>query len=554
MDIGLRIRGYTLQNALKFGGKPSTGAVIGKVLAEHPELKGKIKEISKIVQKIVLDVSKLSPEQQKKEIEESAPELLVKKAAEKRDIFSFLGIPPDQKITTAFPPGPEKYPHIGHAKALLLNHRLARQHGGRFLLRFEDTNPTTAKKEYYEAMIRDFTWLGVDWDEVLYASDFMDLFYQKAEELIRKGLAYIDDSSAEKIEGNREKGIETPGRKKTPKENLSLWKKMLLMPEGSAIVRLKIDLSHQNTTMRDPAIFRILDAEHPRRGKKYRLWPNYDFQNAIMDSYSNIDIRLRSKEFELRNELQRWIQEHLGLRITRTYEFGRFNLEGILSSGRIIREKIKSGELVGWDDPSLTTLAALRRRGFLPEAISAFVLSTGVSKAEATLTWDDLIMHNRRLLDSIANRYSALFDPAEVFISGAPAVEVELHLNPNEKKGGRKLPISSDFYLSKNDINSFHDGDIFRLMDCINVRKENKGFFYDSESYADFKGKKIINWLPRKDNIPIEVLMPDKTVLKGIAEQTIAAAKESEVVQFERFGFCRLDRKGEMHSFWFTHK
>jgi glutamyl-tRNA synthetase len=384
----------------------------------------------------------------------------------------------------------------------------------------------------------------------------MDMFYEKAEFLIKNSLAYVDRSSQEAVRKGRENGLPTKDRDNSAEDNMKLWKNMKKAKAGTAILRLRIDLKHKNTTMRDPTIFRIIDESHPRQGKKYRVWPNYDLQNSVMDSYSKIDMRLRSKEFEMRSELQRWIQEKLGLRITKTYELGRFNMTGVLSSGRIIREKVEKNELIGWDDPSLTTLVALRRRGFLPEAIKNFVISTGMSKAEATLTWDDLIMHNKRLLDNIAPRYSAIFDPEKVTIKETPEMEVELNLNPNEKKGGRKLKITTKFLLSKKDMKEMKNNEIVRLMDCINFSKKQGGYCYQSIDYMDFKGKgkKIINWLPEKGNVEIEILMPDKKVMKGVAEESIKKLKQGDIIQLLRFGFCRLDKKEKNKLyFWFTH-
>jgi glutamyl-tRNA synthetase len=556
MDFEKEIKKFALQNAIKFNGKANPGAIIGRIFAIDPEAKKNAKEVSKKINEILKDIHSMSVEEQRKELEETAPELLEKKEKKERNIFECLGFKEGDKVYTAFPPGPEKYPHIGHAKACLLNYMLARKYNGKFLLRFEDTNPKTAKAEFYDVMIENFKWLGVEWDELIYASDFMDMFYEKAEFLIKEGLAYVDKSPQEETRLSREKGVPTKYRNNSVEENLKLWNEMKKAKPGSAILRLKIDLKHKNTTMRDPTIFRILTEKHPRQDKKYRVWPNYDFQNAIMDSYSDIDMRLRSKEFELRCELQRWIQEKIGIKQTKTYEFGRFNLTGVLSSGRVIREKIENKELIGWDDPSLTTLVALRRRGFLPEAIKNFVLSTGMSKAEATMTWDDLIMHNKRLLDSDAKRYSAIFDPVELLIEDVPELQIELHLNPNEKKGGRKIKVDGQFVLSKKDIDSMKDGEVTRLMDCINVMKDKSNVCFNSIKFEDFKGKgkRVINWLPAKGNVDIEVLMPDKTVMKGLAEHNISDLKEGEIIQFERFGFCRLDKKEkEKLIFWFTH-
>jgi len=554
MDIELIIKKYALQNAIKYEGKATSGAVLGKVFAEHPELKSKGKELSVKIAEMVNKINSLPLEEQREQLEVLAPELLEKKEKKERNIFEFLNIPEGKKIITAFPPGPEKFPHIGHAKACLLNFLLAQQYGGKFILRFEDTNPEKVEQQYYDAMLDNFAWLGVKWDSVVYASDFMDMFYKDAENLLRGGLAYVDRASQEQVRESREIGQSTPDRNNTPEQNLALWKTMQTAPEGSHIVRLKIDLKALNSTLRDPTILRIVEHPHARQKTKYRIWPTYDFQNAIMDSHSNIDIRVRSKEFEMRNELQRWIQEKLELKITKSFEFGRFNMVGVESSGRIIKQKVMSGEYHGWDDPRLTTLVALRRRGFTPEAIKNFVVSTGLSKAESTVTWDDLYVHNRRILDNIAPRYSAIFDGVKIHVSNAPEQDVELHLNPNERKGGRKFYVKDHFFISKKDFENMQDGEVVRLMDCLNMTKDGKVLF-DSLEYEDFKGKgkKIINWLPAEGNAEIEVLMPDASIVKGIAESHVSHLKEGDIIQFERFGFCRLDKKEGM-KFWYAHK
>ena len=555
MDLDSAIRKYALQNAVKFAGKANPGAVLGKVFAEHPEAKNQAKEVSKRIQAILKQINKMPVEEQLAELEKIVPGLLEKKQKEERNIFAFLGC--KEGVITAFPPGPEKYPHIGHAKALLLNYLLAKQYHGKFIVRFEDTNPATVRQEYYDAMLRDFAWLGVSWDELLYASDFMPLFYEKCEELLKKGLAYVDSASQEEVASSRKKGVPTDSQGNAIQKNLDLWKQMPKMKAGEAIVRLKIDLKHQNTTMRDPTIFRIVDEPHARQGTNYRVWPNYDFQNAVMDSHSNIDMRIRSKEFELRTELQRWIQEKLGLKVTRTYEFGRFNMTGVESSGRVIREKVQKGELLGWDDPSLTTLAALRRRGFVPDAIKNFVLSTGISKAEATMAWDNLIVQNKRIIDPIAHRYSAVFDGVQITVEGAPDIAGQLNLHPENRKGGRPFETHGKFILAKKDLEAAEEGELIRLMDCLNARKAKGKLVFDSKDFEEFrgKGKRVINWLPAEGNVEIEVLTPEKEKLKGLAEKNILNVKENEVIQLERFAFCRLDKKdGNKLIFWFTHR
>ncbi|NQU78500.1 glutamate--tRNA ligase [Candidatus Woesearchaeota archaeon] len=563
MEIDKIITKHALKNALDYKGKANPKAIIGKVIGTHPEWKEKMAELAQKIGKIVGEVNSLTLEQQRGVLEEEAPEMLEKKEKQERDIFAFFGIKEGENVVTAFPPGPEKYPHIGHAKALLLNNMLARQHNGKFILRFEDTNPKLVQNIFYDIMQENFKWVGAEWDEIVYASDYMQLFYKMCEKSIEEGNVYVCSCDGEKIHESREKGIACACRDRGKQENRELWSSMNTVPQGHAIVRLKIDLEHKNTTMRDPTIFRIIDQEHARQGKKYRIWPNYDWQNAIMDGHLGITHRIRSKEFELRSELQNYVQTMLGLPTTKTFEFGRFNLLGVESSGRKIREGVEKGDLLGWDDPSLTTIVALRRRGFQPKSIRDFVLSTGISKAEATMTWDDIIIHNKRLLDAESDRYFFVQDPQELWVKAGPEQEVELNLHPSHRKGGRKMKTHDNFWVSSKDLDSLEEGKMYRLMDCLNFRKQKDGMEYDSVDVERYKahGEKIMHWLPRSDDlVNVMIVMPDKKVVTGLGEPGIVNIKEGQVVQFERFGFCRLDKREkseegkERYVFWYTHK
>ncbi|RJQ15685.1 glutamate--tRNA ligase [Candidatus Woesearchaeota archaeon] len=539
-----------LQNAVKHDGKANMGSVVGAVIQEIPHFKDNMAENSKKIKAILDRVNKLSLEEQKKLLQKYPEEVKEKK---ERDMFAFLNV--TGSIKTGFPPGPEKYPHIGHAKALILNYELAKKYNGKFVLRFEDTNPELVRKEFYDIMLENFKWLDVKWDKLDYASDHMQVFYDFAKKLLTEGKAYVCFCSKEIISEGRAKGTPCVCRNTAPEENLANFEKMMTsLTEGAAIVRLKIDLQHQNTTMRDPTIMRIIESEHPRTKKKYRVWPNYDFQNSIMDGIEGITHRMRSKEFELRNALQRYIQQMLALPQTSIYEFARFNLEGVESSGRIIREKIANHELTGWDDPSLTTLVALRRRGFQAKAIYDFVLSTGISKSESTLTWDDLIVHNKRILDSQCNRYFFIEHPVKISIHDTPERTVEVKLHPEQNKGKRKFKLTGTFYVDKKDFDQFRENEIIRLMDCLNFRKHGDGFIFDSFEYEHFKGKgkHIIHWLT-DDAIETNIFMPNHEVKKGLAEKAVSKLKQGTIIQFERFGFCILDNKKE-NIFWFTHR
>lgn len=555
MDTEKLIRKYALRNASKFG-KAEPGRLTGKIIGEELALKDRMKEVMPILKRIVDEVNQLSPD----EIQQQLKEFPEEEHTHEKDIFDMTDVPAGTHVITAFPPDPSKFPHIGHVKAALLNYTFAKKNNGQFYLRFEDTNPELPKKEYYEAFLSGFTWLGIIPDKVFYASDHVDYLYTVIKQFLTKDHAYVCTCSQEQVRKSRETGTACTCRENDAKQNHELFSKMLAtMEEGGASIRLKIDLEHQNSTMRDPTVFRIITQAHPRVGTKYRVWPNYDFQNAILDGYTGVTHRFRSKEFELRNELQGWIQEKAGFPRTQIFEFGRFNLEGVPSSGRIIREMMEKKELTGWDDPHLHTIVALKRRGFTPEGIRNFLLSTGMTKNETTLTWDDLIMNNKRIIDATAKRFYFIWDPHEINVKNCPTKIVYLKDHPEHEERNRRLSIDGNFIITGHDmrhINTMPPGSMIRFMDCINFIKGD-GYTYHSDDYLTFKnfpGEKVItHFLPKDGNVPVDVFMPDHAHRTGLGEPGLLSLHEDTVIQFERYGFCRLDKKGKTLHFWYTH-
>ena len=550
---------YALENAIKFKGRAHIGAVIGKVLGAHPRLKKKSKQINKELHKIIDKVNDYSKEEQEERLEELGGASEKKKVVNNEEtLFDFLEIREGQDVRTAYPPEPSKYPHIGHAKAIIMNYELAKKYSGEFTLRFEDTNPDLAEKEFYDIHLENYKWLGIKPDHVDYASDHMDEMYELAEKLIKDNHAYMCTCAGEDIKKKRFDGEECQCRYHLVNKNLVLWDEMFKSKKGKMILRLKGVMNSVNTTLRDPAIFRVIDGKHARTGDKYRVWPTYDFENSVMDGLGKITHRLRSKEFEIRLELQELIQGMLKLPRTKIEHFARFNLEGVESSGRKIRELVQKKKLMGWDDPSLTTIVALRRRGFQPKAIRDFVRSAGLTKNEATLTWDDLYVHNKRLLDKKSDRYFFIDDAKEIEIEGSESKKVELKLHPDHKEKKRKFVVDDKFYVTKEDYKSFKDGKLYRLMDCLNFKKKHGKFIVDDSGMEEFKkkGEKIIHWLPVEKGLEkVEILMPDRKIIKGFCEKGVRELEEGDVVQFVRFGFVRLDHKGrDSLEFWFTHK
>jgi glutamyl-tRNA synthetase len=542
---------YALLNAVQHDGKADIQAVLGKILSEKPELKNKIKDLISDIQKTVKDVNSLDKEKQENEMKNLGV-TVEKKVEEKKELPDL----PDAKlgkVITAFPPEPSKFVHLGHAKAALINYLYAKKYKGEFIVRFEDTNPLSVKKEYYDAFIDGLKWLGINWDKLDYTSDHIQKFYEVTEKLIKEIKAYVCVCQQDEIKKNRKLMIDCKCRDNSAEKNLELWKKMLTnSKEGEVSVRIKISMDHKNAVMRDPSIMRIIDHPHVRTGNKYRVWPMYDFATSLMDGWSGVTHRIRSKEFEMRRELQQFIQKIVGLKITYITEMARFNLEGVPSSGRQIREMIQNKELTGWDDPRLTTLIALRRRGFDPEGIKEFLISTGVTKTESMLTWDVLESFNRSVIDSKCNRYFAVFDPVEIRIVDAPDTKkVSVHLHPDfPKRGFRGIPVKlNKIFVSKDDFDKLQGKEV-RLIGLFNVKLDKQARFASKE--VEMKMPKI-QWVS-EENVPIKIVMPDGSLKKGIAEPEIKKLKIDDRIQLVRIGFTRINQTKPEIIFYFTHK
>ncbi|MBN2423149.1 glutamate--tRNA ligase [Candidatus Woesearchaeota archaeon] len=563
MNLDVEIRKYALQNAIKFSGRANPGAVIGKLLSTNPELKTKIKDIAKQVNKIIKEISKLSLEEQTSQLQELAPELLEKKKKESKKELPKLKNAENGKVITRIPPEPSKYAHIGHAMSFLINYLYAKKYNGKCLLKFEDTNPEKCTKEFADAMEEDIIgYLGIKPDKIIYISDDMDYMIQKAEELIKKNKAYVCFCDREKMQDLRHKGKECECRAHSAEKNTEEWDNMKNRKhkEGKAVLRLKGNMESDNHVMRDPVLFRINYTGHFRQKNKYCVWPMYDFENPVEDCKYEVTHIMRSSEFgKMRNELQNFIKELFGWEKQTITHYGRININGSISSGREIRKLIEEGKVSGWDDPSLVTLKALKRRGIVKEALYELVHQVGMSLAPTNIDWTVLSTINRHILDPEVNRYFFIQEPIKIQIKNSPEQKLKLKQHPDFPERGTRIFKTHDrFYIEKKDYNDFKDNSLNRLMDCLNFTKEKKGFAFHSTEYGKFKdkGKKIIHWLPVSDNLTnVEIRMPDNEIIKGLGESNLNDLKQGEIIQFQRFGFCRLDKKNkDKLEFWFTHK
>jgi len=538
-DLKTIARKHALKNAFDYG-KADIKSVVGKVLAEFPEAKKDMKTTMSTLAAVISEVNKLKKNEIEKQM--SAFTYFEKKQEEKKIVLpnAVAG-----KVVVRFPPEPNGYPHIGHAKAFFLEWTACREYGGKVILRWDDTNPEAEKEEYVEAIRSGIKWLGMDWDQEVFCSDWLPKLYELNEQLLQQGDAYVCTCKQEEIAANREKmqRCKCGANANIAKNSSLLWKEMLLgkLKKGQAVVRLKGDMASANTVMRDPTLWRIVDAEHYRQGKKFRVWPTYDFQGSVMDSLLGVTHPLRSKEYELRDELYFYLLEKLKLRKPTLITISRLSIANMPVSKRLLKPFVESGKLMGWDDPRLPTLAGLRRRGILPEAIKNFVLSFGLSKVESNPSMDALLAENRKLLDKDAEHY--FFVPAAVKIKVSGQVPVK------DLKGAaaKNFPFSgNEFYIPAVDTKLLKKGAVVRLKDFAGV-KVTSATFAGKNLTGEFvsaplkEGEKIVQWeLLKEDGSFNEKSLEE---VKGYCPASAAKLKEGEVVQFERVGFARLDAK-----------
>ena len=549
MDKNLILK-YALNNAIMFNGTANIGAVIGKVLQEKPELKSKIKELQPLVKQTVDEVNALSLEEQKDKLDKLDVKPIPEKKKEKKGELPNLKNAVKGKFVTRIPPEPSKYLHIGHALSFLINYLYSKKYEGRCILRFEDTNPEKSSKEYLNSIKQDLKWLNIEPSKEVIVSKDLEKIYSHAETLIKKGKAYVCGCQREQMSKLRNKGQECGCRSFSKERDLEEWQKMKdgTYKDGEVILRLKADMLSANYAMRDPVLFRICKTKHFLQGKKYSAWPMYDFAGVIEDELCKITHILRSGEFgAMRVELQNYIKELLGFKTQIIIQYGRFNVIGATTQGREIRELIEQKKVIGWDDPGLVTIKALRRRGIVKEAFYQLAREIGLSKTQTNIDFQLIASINRKLLDPKCDRYFFISDPVKIRINNAPNQKLELKLHPDfPDKGKREFETKDEFYITKQDNKALNNNKLYRLMDCLNFTKKANRFIFDStehEKYKD-KGEKIIHWLPtQKDLVNVEILMPDKKLVKGLGESSLNKLKEDDVIQFTRFGFVRLDKK-----------
>lgn len=507
-----------------------------------------------------------------------------------------------KSVLTRFPPEPNGYLHIGHAKSICLNFGLAKKYGGKTNLRFDDTNPVKEDTEYVDSIMEDVKWLGFEWANVFYASDYFDQLYLWAVEMIKKGLAYVDDQSLEEIRKNRGTvtvpGTNSPYRDRSVEENLDLFERMKNgeFADGSKVLRAKIDMAHPNMQFRDPIMYRILHAEHHRTGNKWNIYPMYDYAHGQSDSIENITHSICTLEFDIHRPLYDWFIEKLNIFPSHQYEFARLNINYTVMSKRKLLQLVKENHVNGWDDPRMPTICGFRRRGYTPEAIRNFCERIGVAKRDNVIDYSLLEFSLREHLNKVAPRMMAVLNPLKVVITNYPENQVEnltaINNPEDESAGTRQVPFSREIYIERDDFMENPPKKYFRLapgqevrlryayfIKCDEVIKDAEGNIvelhcsYDPASKGGNSpdGRKVkgtIHWVSAEHAIDAEVRLFDRLFSKENPEEVeegqtfldninpdslqvlqhcklepeLAKAKVMDKMQFERLGYFCVDK------------
>ncbi len=567
MDTELQstIRTWALQNAFRYGGKANPGSVIGKLLAEQPDLKDQLKTLAREVAAIVNDVNTMSPDAQRTELEKTAPELLIEKHEKQEHVLKELPNAEMGKVVMRIAPSPSGPLHIGHAYVLNLNSEYCRKYNGTMILRIEDTNPENIYTPAYKMLEEDAQWLTKgNVKSTVTQSDRLHTYYDDAEKLVSMGKAYVCTCNPDVFRELVQKKKACPCRNLPVQEQQLRWDKMFSGYEpGQAVLRIKTDINDPNPAMRDWPAMRINHHVHPKTGTKEKVWPLMNFSVAVDDHELGITHTIRGKDHKDNEKRQKHIFDAFGWKMPVHLYVGRINFEDFEVSTTQTRQSIEQGKYAGWDDIRLPFLAALRRRGYQPETFVQWAIDMGVNENDKTVSREEFFKsidaHNRKLLEPTANRYFFVADPVEVRIIGAHLQTVELELHPDHPdRGKRKFMTHEQFYLAKDDVDALIDGPIYRLMECGNFVKQDAIFHFHSRDVEEYreKGARIMHWLPvAQDLAKVEVMMPDGSTKQGCGEPGLKQLKEGTIVQFERFGFVRLDKKqGPKLTFWFTHK
>ncbi len=528
-------------------------SVLRRVIAEDPSAKETVKEVLKSIEKAIKECKKLSKEEKEKRLKKLGYE------EEEKEKVGPKVLPELKKVNKPyvfrFEPSPSGAMHIGHIITLLLNAEYAKKYKGKLVVRIADTNPEAIYSPAYNLLKEDAMWITQGKvDELIIQSNRMDDYYMHAMVLIEQGHMYICQCNAEAFRELVNKRQACPCRSNTIEENKRLWQLMLTkLDDGEAVARIKTDIHHKNPAVREWPAFRIDTNPHALHGLKYRVWPLMNFAVAVDDHDAGLTHVIRGKDHIVNMERQMYIYKFFKWDIPEFIHIGRVNFKGIRISKSGFRESIEKKEYTGWDDPRLPTLAAFRRRGLQPQAFVRYVQELGPSKVDKRVEFDEFMKsiykYDREVLDKNAKRYFVVEHPRIIKIVNAPFKKVQVPLHPDRKElGAKEVETTNEFYIE----DEVEDGKTYRFMHLFNF----VDYVFLSEEHDPKIEAKLIHWVPAVNAVvKIELLMPDGTIKECVGEPAVKYVRQGEIVQFERKGFARFEKKeGDVYQFIFTHQ
>lgn len=553
------IKKYALQNAVLYKGKANPKAVVGKVLAETPELRSKAKELMSLARDIVGEINSMPPEAQIKALEKIDASLLVKEKGER--VSGLIDLPGAEKgkVVMRFAPGPSGPLHIGHSRVAILNDEYVKRYDGKFINRMEDTNPDKIDPEAYQMIPEDLEWLGVKVHETVIQSERFDLYYKITKELLELGKAYVCFCQADDWRSLKEESRACPHRDLPIEDQLESYERILAgdYSEGKAVVVIKTDLNHPNPAIRDFIALRIVDTPHPRTGDRYHAYPMMNLSVAVDDHTLGLTHVLRGKD-HLNNTLrQEYIFNYLGWKMPWYHHYGFVSIPESILKTSIVREGIMKGEFTGWDDVRLGTFRSLKRRGIQPDAIRAYWVDVGMKDVDIQFSWENLYAFNKEIVDPVANRYFFVWDPVRIEIEGVNELLSKTPMHPDHpERGARITELNGDpieVLITPQDHSLLVESGKVRLKGLCNLEyADGQAHYFGNDLSITKEGARIVHWTA-VDGPKCEVIKPDGTINKGVAEP-VPDLETGKVIQFERFGFCMIEQTAPIVKAVYAHR
>jgi glutamyl-tRNA synthetase len=574
-DVIAKIRKAAIINAIKHNGKAELQAVLGNLMGDNPNLRSQARELIPTIREIIDEINSTPIEQLSKLVEEKwqAEISKEKQKEEERQLPPLPNAENYATIITRIAPNPDFVLHLGNARAAILSHDYARMYRGKFIVRFEDTDPRLKKAqlEYYDKIREDLHWLECDWDQEYIQSNRLPIYYEIAQTLVHKGAGYVCECDPEKFRQLTNANRSCPDRNLDVHVHEERWRKMVTgeYKEGAAVFRIKTDLKHPNPAVRDWPALRVIDTEktpHPRVGTQFKAWPLYNLASGADDHLLGITHIIRGKEHLTNMARQIYLYEHMGWKYPDAVHYGRLKVEGMNLSKSKLMKALETGEVSGVDDPRLGTLAALRRRGYTPDTIRKLIWEVGPKPIDVTISWDNLNSLNRKIVDPIAHRYFCAPNPALITVRKlSQNYDIIMPLHPQHpNQGTRTLKVhqvngQTSLNVAHSDLKALEDHKMVRMMGLFNVdtiRKENGVLVgqYANETTSNEKIP-IIQWVPSEENLEARIVMPDASIISCVTELGLKKENVGAIVQFVRVGFCRVDNNDDHAiSLYYAHQ